>query len=207
MITHSICLSVWFISLSLILSGYIHVFANCRISFFLWLSNSPHFIPHFIYSFVDECLHCFHVLSIVNNAAVNTELHVSFWINVFTSFGYILRNPRDRGAWWAAVYGVAQSQTWLKRLSSSSSSSSSSRVVHREDPLEVGMATTSRILAWIILKGRGAWQAAVHGVAKSGTMTEATKHVHGGPVSGVLRGLHTVLHSGCTNLHSSCGYF
>ena len=36
-----------------------------------------------------------------------------------------LENPRDRGAWWATVYGVAQSQTWLKRLSSSSSSSSS----------------------------------------------------------------------------------
>ena len=35
-----------------------------------------------------------------------------------------LENPRDRGAWWAAVYGVAQSQTRLKRLSSSSSSSS-----------------------------------------------------------------------------------
>ena len=32
-----------------------------------------------------------------------------------------LENPRDRGAWWAAVYGVAQSQTQLKRLSSSSS--------------------------------------------------------------------------------------
>ena len=32
-----------------------------------------------------------------------------------------LENPRDRGAWWAAVYGVAQSQTWLKWLSSSSS--------------------------------------------------------------------------------------
>ena len=31
-----------------------------------------------------------------------------------------LENPRDRGAWWAAVYGVAQSQTQLKRLSSSS---------------------------------------------------------------------------------------
>ena len=29
-----------------------------------------------------------------------------------------LENPRDGGAWWAAVYGVAQSQTWLKRLSS-----------------------------------------------------------------------------------------
>ena len=31
-----------------------------------------------------------------------------------------LENPRNRGAWWAAVYGVSQSQTWLKRLSSSS---------------------------------------------------------------------------------------
>ena len=33
-----------------------------------------------------------------------------------------LENPRDGGAWWAAFYGVAQSQTQLKRLSSSSSS-------------------------------------------------------------------------------------
>ena len=31
-----------------------------------------------------------------------------------------LENPRDRGAWWAAIYGVAQSRTRLKRLSSSS---------------------------------------------------------------------------------------
>ena len=33
-----------------------------------------------------------------------------------------LENPRDRGAWWAAIYGVAQSQTRLKQLSSNSSS-------------------------------------------------------------------------------------
>ena len=33
-----------------------------------------------------------------------------------------LENPRDGGAWWAAVYGVAQGPTRLKRLSSSSSS-------------------------------------------------------------------------------------
>ena len=32
-----------------------------------------------------------------------------------------LENPRDGGAWWAAVYGVTQSRTQLKRLSSSSS--------------------------------------------------------------------------------------
>ena len=30
-----------------------------------------------------------------------------------------LENPRDRGAWWAAVCGVAQSQTQLKLLSNS----------------------------------------------------------------------------------------
>ena len=39
-----------------------------------------------------------------------------------------LENPRDGEAWWAAVYGVAQSQTRLKRLSSSSSSSSKEAV-------------------------------------------------------------------------------
>ena len=33
-----------------------------------------------------------------------------------------LENPKEGGAWWAAIYGVAQSQTRLKRLSSSSSS-------------------------------------------------------------------------------------
>ena len=32
-----------------------------------------------------------------------------------------LENPRDGGAWWAAIYGVAQSGTRLKRLSNSSS--------------------------------------------------------------------------------------
>ena len=51
-----------------------------------------------------------------------------------------LENPRDWGAWWAAVCGVAQSQTRLKLLSSSSSSSK----------LEKEMATHSSILAWEI---------------------------------------------------------
>ena len=34
-----------------------------------------------------------------------------------------LENPRDGGAWWAAIYGVAQGQTRLKRLSSLAASS------------------------------------------------------------------------------------
>ena len=33
---------------------------------------------------------------------------------------FCLENPRDGGAWWAVISGVAQSQTWLKRLNSGS---------------------------------------------------------------------------------------
>ena len=33
-----------------------------------------------------------------------------------------LENPRDGGAWWAAISGVTQSWTWLKQLGSSNSS-------------------------------------------------------------------------------------
>ena len=50
-----------------------------------------------------------------------------------------LENPRDGGAWWAAVYGVAQSWTRLKRLSSSIYSWA-----------EKEMATHSSVLAWRI---------------------------------------------------------
>ena len=39
-----------------------------------------------------------------------------------------LENPRDGGAWWAAVYGVTQSRTRLKLLSSSSSRSSAHKM-------------------------------------------------------------------------------
>ena len=39
-----------------------------------------------------------------------------------------LENPRDGGAWWAAIYGVAQSRTRLNRLSSSSSSMHKNRL-------------------------------------------------------------------------------
>ena len=47
-----------------------------------------------------------------------------------------LENPRDGGAWWATIYGVAQSWTRLKRLSSSSSSSSRLLLRFKCIPLE-----------------------------------------------------------------------
>ena len=74
-----------------------------------------------------------------------------------------LENPRDRGAWWAAICGVTQSQTRLKRLSSSRASLVAQRLKHVpgiwetwvrslgwKDPLESEMATHSSILAWRI---------------------------------------------------------
>ena len=56
-----------------------------------------------------ELLHFHFSLSCIGEGNGNT-LQYSF-----------LDNPRDGGAWWAAVYGVAQSQTQLKQLSSSNS--------------------------------------------------------------------------------------
>ena len=45
-----------------------------------------------------------------------------------------LKDPRDRGPWWAAVYGVAQSQTRLKRLSSTiQSTNSTPRYLSKEN--------------------------------------------------------------------------
>ena len=52
-----------------------------------------------------------------------------------------LENARDGGAWWAAVYGVTQIRTQLKRFSSSSSR-------FHFHALEKEMATHSSVLAW-----------------------------------------------------------
>ena len=66
-----------------------------------------------------------------------------------------LENPRDDGAWWAAVYGVTESQTRLKRLSSSSSSKESKGVPEKHllllsiimlKPLTVWIATNCKVL-------------------------------------------------------------
>ena len=52
---------------------------------------------------------------------------------------FLPENPRDGGAWWAAIYGVAQSRTRLKRLSSSSSSIYSFLLVRYSCPLSAGV--------------------------------------------------------------------
>ena len=63
-------------------------------------------------------------------------------------------------AWWAAVYGVAQSRIRLKRLSSSSS---------RKGPSGEGDGTPLQYSCWENPMDGGAWWAVVCGVAKSRT--------------------------------------
>ena len=46
----------------------------------------------FIHSLIDWYLDCFHILAVVNVAAMNTHVHVFVWALIFNSFGYIPRN-------------------------------------------------------------------------------------------------------------------
>ena len=59
-----------------------------------------------------------------------------------------LENPRDGGAWWAAICGVTQSRTQLKRLSSSSS-----RPIYRLGFPSSSVAKIVIRLAWYICEG------------------------------------------------------
>ena len=69
-----------------------------------------------------------------------------------------LENPMDRGAWWAAVHGVAKSRTRLSDFT----------LTFHFHALEKEMATHSSVLAWRI-PGTGAWWATISGVAQSRT--------------------------------------
>ena len=61
----------------------------------------------------------------------------------------------------------AMQETWIRSLG-------------WEDPLEEGMATHSRILAWRFPMDRGAWWATVHGIAELDTTEQlgTVQYVH-----------------------------
>ena len=109
---------------------HMYVYLPCLIEFFNWsIGDLQHcvsfmctakgfsytyisiffrFFSHIEYSFLCYAVGSYQ-LSILYIVACNDPLQCS-----------CLENPRDGGAWWAAVFGVAQSRTRLKRLSSSS---------------------------------------------------------------------------------------
>ena len=70
-----------------------------------------------------------------------------------------LENPVDRGAWWAPVHSVAQTQTWLKRLSMYACTEEGNG-----DPLQYPCLENPT--------DRGAWGATVHGIREESDTTE-----------------------------------
>ena len=91
----------------------------------VWYSHLYKNFPQFV---VIHPIKCF---GVVNKAAADTTERLQFHFSLLCIEEgngnplqcSCLENPKDEGAWWAAVYGVAQSRTRLKRFSSSSSSS------------------------------------------------------------------------------------
>ena len=77
------------------------------------------------------------------------ELDMTEWLHFHFSLSCIgegngnplqfscLENPRDRAAWWAAIYGVAQSRIWLKCLSSSSSRTDSNMFLYMAEKYSI----------------------------------------------------------------------
>ena len=104
MISYSICISISLVSLSVIPSKSIHVAASGKILFFFMakqysivyvcVSVCVCVISHisFIHSSIESNLGCFHILVIVNSAAMSIGVHEYLQINVFGFFGYIPRS-------------------------------------------------------------------------------------------------------------------
>ena len=91
---------LWLISLSIIPSRSIHIIANDKLVFFFygWVIFLFISLPlcislsHFLYSFVHVHFNSFHILVIVNNAAMNIGMYLSFEISAFVYFRKIFRN-------------------------------------------------------------------------------------------------------------------
>ena len=70
----------------MVISRSVHVAANGIISFDLWLIFPCVYIPHLYLFIYHWTLGCFHVLAVVNGAATNTGVNVSFRIMIFSRY-------------------------------------------------------------------------------------------------------------------------
>ena len=83
-------LCVWLISLSIMSSRFINVVAGVRISFLFKLNSIPFLCIYcvlFIHSSVNGHLGWFHLLAIVNYAAMNMGVQISVWALLSNSLG------------------------------------------------------------------------------------------------------------------------
>ena len=86
--------------------------SNCSLDVFVtfWTFSQYFKFFHYLYTCYDD------LWSVIFDITYYKKITMTFLIHRCSC----LENPRDGGAWWAAVYGVAQSWTRLKQLSSSS---------------------------------------------------------------------------------------
>ena len=72
--------------------------------------------------------------------SISLNIHICVYFYFYVPKYSCLENPMDGGAWWAAVHGVAKSQTWLSDFT----------FTFHLHALEKEMATHSSVLAWRI---------------------------------------------------------
>ena len=102
--SYNICL--WLISFSIILSRSIHGIADGRISFFFFFGKIIwHCDIFLIWSSVNGYLDGFHLLAIVNNAAVHVEVQIPLWRSDFVSLRYI-RRSKTAGSHNSSIFNV-----------------------------------------------------------------------------------------------------
>ena len=83
-----------------------------------------------------------------------------------------LENPRDGGAWWAAIYGVAQSRTRLKWLSSGSSSKP--RKLQVVEARNVGIFPVDQM--WATQEWGKAWDLVCRALRSRGNLRKRKHH-------------------------------